>query len=569
MIMVLIAIIVVAILVYLGIVSYQRYLLKQIDELLDRKADISESPVRQKLMEVSSMNLTGSSAIGLDNIRNDYQEIIDHRLPEIEDIANHSKQDVNDMKIFEARKDVTTVSESLDAIDEETRRLNDQLDNIKRTDQEQRDAVKVLRMKYEEIRKTLLAKNLTLGPSIDLLEEKLARLDDEFEMFSGTVEAGDHEKAEGQLQKLRTSTEQLEAQIQNVPPLYEELTNVFPEQIAEIKDGYDQLINHNYAFEDDIVDDELGAIKAKISDNLETLGNLRLDAVRDNNKSIEIRIDDLYSILQTEIDARKSVEHNFDVITRFLDHAEKQNKVLLAEVERMDQSYVLSDDQLVLGQSLDAELNEIRNEHDRDTEQITNQPVVYSEIVERLKAENDQLSEIEDQQAKLNDELQSLVDSERDARARMQQYDGELHNIKRHVESLNLPGIPEGYMDYFFVVSDEIEKVGSDMNQVRVNIDKINRELDMVSTDIQTLTKKTTDLTDDAAISELAIQYANRYRHTDQDIEDAILRAQKLFDTDHRYNESLTVITKALEEVEPGAVDNITDNYYQQKRTEY
>lgn len=107
------------------------------------------------------------------------------------------------------------------------------------------------------------------------------------------------------------------------------------------------------------------------------------------------------------------------------------------------------------------------------------------------------------------------------------------------------------------------------MNQVRVNIDKINRELDMVSTDIQTLTKKTTDLTDDAAISELAIQYANRYRHTDQDIEDAILRAQKLFDTDHRYNESLTVITKALEEVEPGAVDNITDNYYQQKRTEY
>ncbi|MCZ3394318.1 hypothetical protein MU545_21195, partial [Enterococcus faecium] len=61
MIMVLIAIIVVAILVYLGIVSYQRYLLKQIDELLDRKADISESPVRQKLMEVSSMNLTGSS----------------------------------------------------------------------------------------------------------------------------------------------------------------------------------------------------------------------------------------------------------------------------------------------------------------------------------------------------------------------------------------------------------------------------------------------------------------------------------------------------------------------------
>ncbi|KAF0333816.1 septation ring formation regulator EzrA [Pediococcus acidilactici] len=569
MIIVLISVIVVAILVYLGIVAYQRYLLKQVDELLNRKADISESPIRQKLMEVSSMNLTGSSAVGLDNIRNDYQEIIDHRLPEVEDIANHSRQNINDMKIFEARKDITTVSETLDAIEEETKRLNDQLDNIQRIDQEQRDAVKVLRMKYQEIGKQLLDQNLSLGPSIDLLEEKLSRLNDDFDTFNQTVDAGDHEKAEGQLKKLKASTSEIEAEIKAIPSLYDELTNLFPSQIEEVRDGYDQLINHNYAFENDTVKDEIKAIKAKINDNLETLSNLRLDAVRANNKAIEIRIDELYDILQTEIDARKSVEHNFNVITRFLDHAEKQNKVLLSEIARLDQSYVLNDDQLNLGQVLEGQLNDIRNEHDRDTERITNQPVVYSEIVERLKEENEQLTEIEDRQAALNSELQEMVDSEKDARTRLQQYDNEIHNIKRHVEMLNLPGIPEGYMDYFFVVSDEIEKVGSDMNQVRINMGMINRELDMVSTDIQTLIKKTSDLTDDAAISEAAIQYANRYRHTDEEVAAASQQAQKLFDKDHRYNESLSVISKALDKVEPGAIENITENYYQQKKTEY
>lgn len=569
MIIVLISVIVVAILVYLGIVAYQRYLLKQVDELLNRKADISESPIRQKLMEVSSMNLTGSSAAGLDNIRNDYQEIIDHRLPEVEDIANHSRQNINDMKIFEARKDITTVSETLDAIEEETKRLNDQLDNIQRIDQEQRDAVKVLRMKYQEIGKQLLDQNLSLGPSIDLLEEKLSRLNDDFDTFNQTVDAGDHEKAEGQLKKLKASTSEIEAEIKAIPSLYDELTNLFPSQIEEVRDGYDQLINHNYAFENDTVKDEIKAIKAKINDNLETLSNLRLDAVRANNKAIEIRIDELYDILQTEIDARKSVEHNFNVITRFLDHAEKQNKVLLSEIARLDQSYVLNDDQLNLGQVLEGQLNDIRNEHDRDTERITNQPVVYSEIVERLKEENEQLTEIEDRQAALNSELQEMVDSEKDARTRLQQYDNEIHNIKRHVETLNLPGIPEGYMDYFFVVSDEIEKVGSDMNQVRINMGMINRELDMVSTDIQTLIKKTSDLTDDAAISEAAIQYANRYRHTDEEVAAASQQAQKLFDKDHRYNESLSVISKALDKVEPGAIENITENYYQQKKTEY
>ncbi|MCC3236306.1 septation ring formation regulator EzrA, partial [Pediococcus acidilactici] len=484
-------------------------------------------------------------------------------------LATHTRQNKNDMKIFEAIKDITTISETLDAIEEETKRLNDQLDNIQRIDQEQRDAVKVLRMKYQEIGKQLLDQNLSLGPSIDLLEEKLSRLNDDFDTFNQTVDAGDHEKAEGQLKKLKASTSEIEAEIKAIPSLYDELTNLFPSQIEEVRDGYDQLINHNYAFENDTVKDEIKAIKAKINDNLETLSNLRLDAVRANNKAIEIRIDELYDILQTEIDARKSVEHNFNVITRFLDHAEKQNKVLLSEIARLDQSYVLNDDQLNLGQVREDQVGDNQNEHDRDTERITNQPVVYSEIVERLKEENEQLTEIEDRQAALNSELQEMVDSEKDARTRLQQYDNEIHNIKRHVETLNLPGIPEGYMDYFFVVSDEIEKVGSDMNQVRINMGMINRELDMVSTDIQTLIKKTSDLTDDAAISEAAIQYANRYRHTDEEVAAASQQAQKLFDKDHRYNESLSVISKALDKVEPGAIENITENYYQQKKTEY
>ena len=569
MLVVLISIIVIAILAYLGIVYYQRHLLSQVEDLLDRKANISESPVKKKLIDVSHLNLTGSSQANLNNIHADYQDIIKKRLPEVEDIANHAKQDVNDMKIFEAQKDVKTVTETLDAIDEEMQKIGDQLENIKKIDQEQRDAVKILKLKYQDIRKKLLAKNVSLGPSIDLLEEKLSRLDDQFETFSNTVSVGDHEKAEGQLQKLRTNTEDLEEQIKAVPALYEQLSDVFPGQLEEIQDGYNQLINHNYAFADDFVKDEIKQLTGKISDNLETLGNLRLDAVRDNNKAIAVRIDDLYTVLQTEIDARKSVEHNFDVISRFLDHAEKQNKVLANELDELDQSYVLGEDEVRQVQELDAQLKDIRTEHDRDTEQITNQPVIYSEIVERLKDENQLLSEIEDKQSTLNDQLQDMVNSEKEARMRMQKYDNEIHNIKRFVENLNLPGIPEGYMDYFFVVSDEIEKVSNDMNQVRINMEVINRELDMVDTDLQTLSNKTTELTDDAAISELAIQYANRYRHNDEEMDAASTEAQKLFDKNHRYNESRMVISKALDKVDSGAMQKIIDNYYQNKKTEY
>lgn len=569
MIKVLIGIIVVAILIYIGIVAYQRYLLKQISSLVERKDQVRDFPVKNKINEVGSLKLSGSSLEGYTKLTNDYKAVTTKRLPEIDDIAAHARQDVNDMKIFEARRGVSAMKDSLDASEAESSRINDQLANIQKVDQDHRDAVKVLRLKYQDLRKTLLSQNVTLGPSIDILEDNLSKLDSDFDTFSETVDSGDHEKAQAQLQQLQSNTATLEQQIEDIPPLEDRLTNVFPGQLDEIQDAYEQLINHNYAFNDDNVRTELKAIKAKISENKETLGNLRLEAVQSNNESISKRIDVLYDKLQQEIDARKEVDNSFPIITDFIVHAEGQNKVLLSEVERLDQSYVFNSNEDETAQNLSSQLESIRSEHDRDTEQMTNQPVVYSDILARLKDENSQLNDIETTQAEVNQNLQALVDSEKDARRRLQQYDIEIHNIKRHVENINLPGIPNDYMDYFFVVSDEIEKASSSMNQVRINMEMINRELDMINTDLQTLTKKTTELTDNAALSELAIQYANRYRHTNEDVDAASRHAQRLFDSEHRYDQSLETISAALDKVEPGSVENITENYYQQKHTEY
>ncbi|AEV94982.1 septation ring formation regulator EzrA [Pediococcus claussenii] len=566
---VLIGIIVVAVLIYIGIVAYQRFLLRKITDLQNRRANIGELPVKQKIQEVGDLSLSGSSQVNFNKIESDYSELTDKRLPEIDDIAEHAKQDVNEMKIFEARKDTTAMTDALNAIEADSNRIDDQLENFKKVDQEQHDSVKILRLKYQEFRKSLLAQNLTLGPSIDMLEENLSNLDSDFDNFSQTVDDGDHEKADGQLKILQERTNNLEQQINEIPPLYERLKTTFPEQLEEIQGGYDQLINHNYAFPDDNVRKEIHDLDAKISENTETLANLRLDAVRDNNESISKRIDALYDILQREIDARKDVDNSFPVISEFMTHAEKQNKALLAEIERLDQSYVLDKEDLNESQSLGAQLEALRTEHDRDTEQMTNQPVIYSEILERLRTENEQLKNIEDKQAELDGKFQSIINSEKAARQRLAQYDTEIHNIKRHVENLNLPGVSDEYMDYFFVVSDEIERVGNNMNQVRINIDMILRELDMVNTDLQTLTKKTTDLTDNAALSELAFQYANRYRNNNEDVDLASRRAQKLFDSDYQYEQSFQTISSVLDKVEPGSVENITENYYQQKTTEY
>lgn len=566
---VLIGIIVVAILIYVGIVLYQRYLLKQITDLLNKKNDLMDLPVASDLDEVGNLNLAGSSLEEYQNLQDDYRNVKNNKFPEIDELAETGQQNVNDMKIFDARSDVAGVKDAIQVIQSESDRIQAALDQIKQESEDQQNEVKVLRHKYQELRKTLLAKNMTYGPSIDMLNDNLQRLESAFENFAQTVESGDHKKAEGQLQQLQSNTKNLESELTAIPDLYIQLNENFPGQLDEIKNAYTQLINHNYAFSDEKIPDDIDDISQKIAENLDTLGNLRLDAVKGNNETISNRIDNLYVVMQTEIDARTDVDSGFQKIAEYIEHAEKQSHTLLIEIDRLSQSYVLNGSEDDQAHDLETQLQDIRNEHDQDAEAITNQPVIYSEILQRMHEENDQLDDIESKQTAINDSIQKLIEEEKDARRTLRQFDLEIHEIKRHIENLNLPGISPSYMDYFFVVSDEIEKLSSSMNQVKIDMKQIDQQLGMIDKDMQSLAKKTTELTDNAALSEQIIQYTNRYRHSNEAVDNASTRAQKLFDEDHDYAQSLSVISRALEAVEPGMVEKLTESYQNQKSTQF
>ncbi|MCQ4965231.1 hypothetical protein NE652_09785, partial [Bifidobacterium pseudocatenulatum] len=75
------------------------------------------------------------------------------------------------------------------------------------------------------------------------------------------------------------------------------------------------------------------------------------------------------------------------------------------------------------------------------------------------------LTAIEEQQKQINDSVADLQSDEARAKKTLQRFSVEIRTIKRRVESLNLPGIPQDYMDYFFLVSDEIGKLADAISQ--------------------------------------------------------------------------------------------------------
>lgn len=568
MIQVLIAIVVVSVLIYVGIMLYQRYLSNNLTKLIDRKNKLQDETLERKIREIGALKLSGSAQSEFENNRDNYNNIIGDKIPAIDQIIDVSKDQVRDLKFVDVHRNINNLNHEIDEDESKISNINEQLDVFKKIDQENHEAVKVFKMRHQELRKKLVSNYDILGSSGDTLEKKLSSINGEFESFKNDVNEGDQSKASDQLSGLQEQTNELEKNIEEIPPYYERLSKVFPEQLDEIKDTYTKLINRNYAFDNDNILNELDSIKMLINENHDMLSHLRLDAVHDNNEKIAKKIEVLYDELQNEMDSRKEVDRNFEIITDFITHAENRNKVLTDETTRLDHSYVLSKEDLNQVNVLNTNLESIRSKHDRATEQIANQPVIYSKILEQLHHQNQELKEIEEKQTELSEILHNVVRGEKIARQKLVEYFGELNHIKQHVEKLNIPGISSDYEDFYYIVEDELSKASENMNQVRINIPNINRELDMVDTDLQTLVRKTTELTDNAALTELSIQYANRYRDKDF-VQDGINKSQRYFDYNHRYNQSLETISEILDKVEKGAVEAIKENYFKNKHTDY
>ena len=171
------------------------------------------------------------------------------------------------------------------------------------------------------------------------------------------------------------------------------------------------------------------------------------------------------------------------------------------------------------------------------------------------------MTAIEEQQKQINDSVADLQSDEARAKKTLQRFSVEIRTIKRRVESLNLPGIPQDYMDYFFLVSDEIGKLADAISQVKIDMEDITKQLLIVQDDLETLQEKTDDLRDSAELTERLIQYANRLSIDHEEINDAIVKAQNEFNR-YNYPGSLEILEKAVEKVEPGSYKRMEQRYY-------
>lgn len=550
------------ILIVLFFLWYMWFLQKKnastLNKYKDRTDYLKEARLEGKIEKLTKMKLSGASDDRFNQLKVEYHKQEEEIFSDILRQMRGAEYKNTEFKVFGANKDLKKVNTSLDQFEEKIAEISQGFDELLKSNELNATHSEELQKKYQTLRKQVLTQSFSYGPATDKLEDELSEIANLLDNEKQLTSKGDHIEASQILDDIKIKLGLITDQLKVIEPLFHDLNEVFPGQVDEIKFVFQKLDKQHFKFNDDIVA-LIQEVQKEIEESNEKLGELNFDAVNTNNEDIKQRIDDLYETLTLEIDGKRDVLKEQKPVLDYLNHAVFQHNRLDKRIQKLQESYILTDKTLDTFKNNFDTLNEVRREYDSDVQSIADKQVIFSQVRSDFKDIVKELDEIETNEKDINDELNQMLTSEQIARNSVDEYAKRLEIQKKMIEQLRLNGLPDDYLDYFYMVYDEINKLYDDLDADQINMEDISKAVIITQEDLNNLVEKTSKLKYNVQLAEKLLQYANRYATKNKEFSDELAHARSLFDDDYNYQESVDVISKALEEVESGSVDRIKE----------
>lgn len=535
---------------------------ERLKELDKRKEALFDLPVVEEVDEVKKMHLVGQSQNTFREWNQKWTDVSTKSFAELESQIFEVESQNETFRFMKGKSAIESAERMMTEMEEEVEKIRTGLKELRETEERNSLAVQQALDVFEDLKKDLKEKKTSFGPALPEIQKQVKNVEIEFTQFVTLNTSGDPIEAREVLDDAEKHTYEVQATMEKVPVIYEDLEKTFPSQIDELEKTHKKMLNEHFVLPEDDFEGRLEQVKKQIERSLEDIEKIELETVEAANKETAELIDDLYAELEKEFEAKKYVLTNRKTVGEYISHAARNNHQLMVELDHTSQSYALNNNELGRARGFQTEIEELERRNRNMEPQIDKHELAYSEIQVFYKDAFKVLDDIETKQVEIDEDLHELRKGEKTASEKIEKYEFRLRNLKRYVEQQRLPGLPGDYLEFFFVATDRVEELSQALNKIRINMQDINKLVSLCDEDMEMLDQKTYDLIDAAALTEQMMQYANRYRHTHPEIKDAIDTSLELFNKEYRYQDALDEIGTALERVEPGAFKRIEDFYF-------
>ncbi|MFV4959970.1 septation ring formation regulator EzrA [Lactobacillus delbrueckii subsp. allosunkii] len=560
----LITLIITIIVVVMAMLLINRRQLRDIEELDNELGNMEDLHLERAIGKLDQMELAGESLATLNTWKKSYQKAAE-LFPEIQRLIEDGADENARYRLVKSHQSIKQARELVDSVSEDVKNSSDVFTQLLESNRENKAQYDELMQSYREIRKEILADSFDYSVALEEIENRLSAMEEDFAQAKNLSAQGDHVEAKRVLSKIRADLTALKTKLPEVKEDQHDLQTVFADQLDEIAAGYKEMRDAKYGFGSLDVLLEIRQSNDQIDRSLAALAQLDLEETSKGMKKVEKEIKTLYRILEKEYKARPFVEKNQDKLQRLLTHQQTVSQQLIKKLRHIDESYELTHGELDESRELEREVHKMDSDYIRASQRIADGRAVYSEVQDDWIKILGRLQEIAKRQQELSEAVDGLYEAEEVAQRSIKEFKQQVSLVYRHLSRQNLPGIPEGFLQMYTLVINEISKTSGELNQVRINMEKISEELVQISDDVDRLQREAEDIISSANLFELTMQYSNKFLDNETVVR-ARRNAMKLYDRDYNYKDALDTIATAVERAEPGSYQRIENAYYQEQK---
>ncbi|CAH1857355.1 septation ring formation regulator EzrA [Convivina intestini] len=542
------------------VVFLQRSYQNKAKQLGEIKARLVAFDINQDLIEARKLSLIGQSLKDYQTLESRYSGLEKNKFMAIDRQLELVLNGAAGVNLLKAKGDLDQLRDLVGEATDEVQAIRTGLKELNDTSQAHKKAIAELHGSYAIIRQSIDDQREAYGPAYHSLLQFINQLENDYQEFATLTESGDQAAASNVYEQLAMENTQLANMQTEIPDLFTRLNIKFVEQLAELFDGYQTLRHQGIIFLEDIAD-RLSLIDQQREVALALLVDLKIKETQQHIDKIEQHIQDVYDLLEGELNAQQDFQTNVKAVDQGLERLREQNQNLFVELERLRQSYRFTHHELENRRGFLEQIDMIGRNVTAANEQLHQAKITYSQAVGMQERWLNQMQEINTSQIELWQQIIGIEPAFQSAKQICDQNIDSIQSIRQRLERMNLPGLPKVYLEFYYSVSDEIKRLDDILRASLVDMDDVQRQLNIVVVDSDTLHEKTQKIVDEAIIAEQLLQYSNRYRQSNQMVAEASQEARQIYNNDYNYSKVMDVLGPVLDKVDAGIYDHIVESY--------
>lgn len=537
-------------------ISFRRKYTVKIKSLEHEKLQIQHRPIFEEMTKVKQLNMTGETEEKFESWRNMWNTVIDVEMPKIDHLLFDAEEQIDHFKVKAIQQTVHEMEEHVAKSREVMQVILTELDELVGSEEKNRVEIQELAENYRKARKKVLAHQPAFGATVSPLEKKLEALKPLFEQYGELTEQGNYLQAREVVLRLSEEATALFDMIEEIPALLTAVQQELPASIRELQSGIRHMEEDTYYLQHLGYAKKFKHFEIELAEILQEIHNLHIEGLAERVEKIDVNIDTLYDQLEKEAYAKGFVEAQYHTVFDVLNETTDRIENMIHEVEYVKQSYRISEDEAKMPKQKLLEIEALNKKYDHISTQLEEEQIEYGMVEAELKSIQEEVRTIEERITQYTQQLKSLRNDEHIVREKVLQLDKALAVVDRQLHKGNLPGIPVDIEARVEEAAEQLYIVKESLSDTPLNMTLVNAYLVNAEKAVASIEKRVEELLENVMLIEYLIQYGNRYRRSDEEINEQLQEAEESF-RQFRYTKALEEAANAVEKAEPGALKRI------------